>query len=181
MTPAEYAFLDRARVGRLATVDDAGRPHAVPICYAILEPDAAAAASAGRASTNDENRDEDEPDVRIVSAIDEKPKETRDLRRVRNVRANPRVCLLIDRYREDWARLAWVQVRGRARVRDPDSDSNAATSIHAAAVRALETKYDQYETHDLGERPIISIRVGQTVSWGALDAESDESDGRKDG
>ncbi|MFD1563520.1 TIGR03668 family PPOX class F420-dependent oxidoreductase [Haloarchaeobius amylolyticus] len=176
MTPEERAFLERARVGSLATVDGKGRPHAVPICFALLE-------SAARADPTDTNgpqcSDTDGSTDRIVSAIDEKPKSTRELQRVRNVRATPRVTLLVDRYRENWSRLAWVQVRGRARVLEPGATADA--SRHAAAVSALESKYDQYATHDLDERRVISIRIDRTVSWGALEAAetSGEDRGRR--
>lgn len=139
MQATERAFLERARVGRLATVDDGGRPHVVPICYAL--PDGS----------------------RLVSAVDEKPKSTRELRRVRNVRSNPRVTVVVDRYVEDWARLAWVQVRGRARVLESDAAG------HDAAVSALERKYDQYADHDLDSRPVLEIEIGSTVSWGSLE------------
>ena len=116
MTPSERAFLERRRVAALATVDEGGRPHVVPICYVLV----------GTGS-----------DVRLVTAIDEKPKSTRDLLRVRNVRAEPRVAVLADRYREDWSRLAWVQVRGRATILAPGA------SNHDEAVAALESRYDQ--------------------------------------
>ncbi|WP_394742676.1 TIGR03668 family PPOX class F420-dependent oxidoreductase [Natronococcus roseus] len=139
MQPTERAFLERARVGRLATVDDGARPHVVPICYAL--PDGS----------------------RLVSAVDEKPKSTRELRRVRNVRSNPRVAVVVDRYVEDWARLGWVQVRGRATVLESDATS------HGEAVRALTEKYDQYADHDLSGRPVLEIEIGSTVSWGSLD------------
>lgn len=151
MTPTERAFLERTRVAALATVDAEGRPHAVPICYALLE---------GAA-------DGSEP--RVVTAIDEKPKSTRELQRVRNVRAEPRVTVLADRYREDWSQLAWVQVRGDADVVAPDAAG------HGDAVAALESKYDQYEAHDLSSRPIVSIRVAETRSWGALEDETGDS------
>lgn len=158
MTPDERAFLERARVAALATVDDENRPHAVPVCFAPLE-------------REDPTNADSEGALRIVSAIDEKPKSTRELRRVRNVRTNPQVTLLVDRYREDWSRLAWVQVRGRARILEPDAaDSDRPDpAIRDAAVNALESKYDQYADHDLDERPLISIRVDRTVSWGALE------------
>ena len=159
MTPEERTLLERARVAALATADDEGRPHAVPICYALLDLEAADAPTEGG------------DDPRIVSAIDEKPKSSRELRRVRDVRANPFVTLLVDRYSEDWSRLAWVQVRGRARVVSAEPDANAdASAVHDAAVDALESKYDQYADHDLDDRPIIEIRVGRTLSWGALEA-----------
>ncbi|TYL37087.1 TIGR03668 family PPOX class F420-dependent oxidoreductase [Natronococcus pandeyae] len=142
MTPAERAFLERARVGSLATVDARNRPHPVPICYALVD---------------------GAHEVRLVSAIDEKPKSTRELRRVRNIRSNPWVSVLVDRYSEDWSRLAWVQVRGRADVVHPDE------SGHEAAVRALRSTYEQYDDHDLQERPVVSIRIDETRSWGALE------------
>ncbi|SER21231.1 TIGR03668 family PPOX class F420-dependent oxidoreductase [Natrinema salaciae] len=172
MTPDERAFLERARVGSLATVDAEGRPHAVPICFALLEPAASPADATGARRGDADGGD----GRRIVSAIDEKPKATRDLRRVRNVRTNPRVTLLVDRYREDWSRLAWIQVRGRARILEPDGTTGdrPTGAIHDAAVRVLENRYDQYadQDHALDDRPIVSIRVTRVVSWGALESES---------
>ncbi|WP_436345888.1 TIGR03668 family PPOX class F420-dependent oxidoreductase [Natronorubrum sp. FCH18a] len=164
MIPEERTVLERARVARLATATEDGTPHVVPICYAILEP-------------AHSNRDDDSG-LRIVSAIDEKPKSSRTLQRVRDVQANPRVALLVDQYREDWSRLAWVQVRGRARVvsSDPDGDADASTSVstsdHDDGVAALESKYEQYGDHDLHDRPILEIRVDRVLSWGALEAYS---------
>lgn len=143
MEPEERAFVECSRVGSLATADADGRPHAVPICYAVLG----------------------ESDPRIVSAVDEKPKSTRELRRVRDVRENPRVTLLVHRYDADWSRLGWVQVRGRAAVLEPDDPD------HADAVAALEAKYDQYSDHDLATRPALAIDVGRTLSWGTLERE----------
>src|SRR5439155_15976426 len=86
-------LLHESRVARLGTADHAGRPLVVPVCYAFD----------GRA---------------CFSAIDAKPKRVagRDLRRVRNIEQNPHVSLVVDRYDEDWSRLAWVIVEGRAAV-----------------------------------------------------------------
>ncbi|ELY83995.1 TIGR03668 family PPOX class F420-dependent oxidoreductase [Natrinema altunense] len=164
MTPEERAFLERGRVAALATVDDEGRPHAVPICFAVLEPAARSARPepATASGTGNGAPDDGTDGIRVVSAIDEKPKSTADLQRVRNVRVNPRVTVLVDRYCEDWSRLAWLQGRGWARVLESDASS------HADAVSALEEKYDQYGPHELGDRPIVSITIGRTVSWGAL-------------
>jgi len=138
--PAERAFLEAARVARLATADAEGRPHAVPVCFAL---------------------DGD----RVVSAVDEKPKDAEPdaLRRVRDVRENPRVALVADRYSEDWTELGWVQVRGTARVLNPGDPG------HASAVRALRDRYDQYAVHDLEDRPVLAVDVGHVVSWGRLD------------
>jgi PPOX class probable F420-dependent enzyme len=84
-----------ARVARLATADAAGRPHIVPIAFAV---------------------DGD----RAYSAVDAKPKRTTALRRLANVRENPAVAILVDHYDEDWETLWWVRADGQARVLEPD-------------------------------------------------------------
>ena len=83
--------MDEARVARLATVDRHGRPHIVPICFAMS----------------------DDGDT-LYTAVDEKPKRTRRLKRLDNIEANPQVEVLIDRYEEDWSKLWWVRLRGTA-------------------------------------------------------------------
>ena len=112
----QAAFLVRQRVARLATADGMGKPHAVPVCFALA-----------RAS--------------IFIALDEKPKDVpvSRLKRVRNILENPEVALIADRYAEAWDLLAFVMVRGRAELLDP------GTEEHAAAVRLLRGKYHQYE------------------------------------
>jgi PPOX class probable F420-dependent enzyme len=82
-----------ARVARLASVDRSGRPHVVPICFAV----------AGD---------------RISSVVDHKAKRSMELRRLDNVRGNPDVQLVVDHYDDDWSRLWWVRVSGRGRVVD---------------------------------------------------------------
>jgi coenzyme F420-0:L-glutamate ligase / coenzyme F420-1:gamma-L-glutamate ligase len=136
----QTAFLVRQRVARLATADAAGNPHAVPVCFAFA-----------RSS--------------IYIALDEKPKKVpaSDLKRVRNILENPEVALTADRYAEDWSLLAFVMVRGRAELLEPD------TGEHNAAVRLLRGKYHQYETMRIEENPVIAIRPEKAVSWGALD------------
>jgi PPOX class probable F420-dependent enzyme len=136
----QAAFLVRQRAARLATADSAGKPHAVPVCFALK-----------RAS--------------IYIALDEKPKDvpaTR-LKRVRNILENPDVALIADRYTEEWNLLAFVMVRGGAELLDPDTEE------HAAAVRLLRGKYHQYETMRIEENPVIAIRLERVASWGALD------------
>ena len=118
------ARLRRARVARLATADARGRPHVVPICFA----------AEARA---------------VYHAIDAKPKgrPAAGLRRVRNMVENPRVALLVDHYEEDWRRLWFVLVRGRARLlrRGP---------ARARGLRLLRRKYAQYRRgHPRGESP----------------------------
>ncbi|MFB6354762.1 MAG: TIGR03668 family PPOX class F420-dependent oxidoreductase [Halobacteriales archaeon] len=145
----ERAALEAARVGRLATADARGRPHVVPVCFALV----------GSA---------DGPD-RLVTPVDEKPKSAApaELRRVRDVQANPRVAVVVDRYAEDWDRLGWVQVRGTASVLEPGDAG------HGAAVDALRARYAQYAEHALGERPAIAVTPGSVRSWGDLSAIGD--------
>jgi PPOX class probable F420-dependent enzyme len=135
----ETAFVREARVGRLATVDDRGRPAVVPFCFAIVGGDAPVA----------------------VSVLDEKPKRVADraLARVRNITAHPEVAFVVDRYDEDWTRLAWVQVKGRARLVAPDEDG------HAAAIVALRAKYPQYRAMAIEDRLVIAIEHLRASSW----------------
>ena len=130
------AVLRAARVARLATADRRGRPHVVPICFAV----------AGR---------------RLYSPIDEKPKRAAParLKRVRNILANPHVALVVDAYREDWRRLWYVLVFGTAEVIAP------GTAEHAPALRVLRRKYHQYRTMRLEERPVLGITPARIVTW----------------
>jgi PPOX class probable F420-dependent enzyme len=88
-------LITAARVGRLGLVDDAGRPRVLPITFALVGDS-------------------------VWSAVDDKPKRVagRDLARVRWLRARPQATLLIDRYSDDWAKLAWVQLAGRVAIFD---------------------------------------------------------------
>ena len=125
-----------ARVGRLATASASGQPLVVPVCFALQ-------------------------DERIYTAVDLKPKRTRELRRVRNVRENPQVSLVVDEYQEDWARLAWVMIEGTARVADgADRDRGLA---------ALVTKYSQYRVMDLTKNAgdVLAITPARVVAWRA--------------
>jgi PPOX class probable F420-dependent enzyme len=97
----------RARVARLATLDADGRPHIVPIVFALIGD-------------------------RLYSAVDAKPKRSRTLRRIENARERPDVTLLVDRYDEDWTQLWWVRIRGRARVLDEGDEAAAALEALAA-------------------------------------------------
>lgn len=114
MTRAEArARFAAARVARLATADQSGRPHLVPIVFAVQ-------------------------DDRVYSVVDAKPKRTPALRRLANVRENPAVTMLVDHYADaDWAALWWVRADGRGRVLDPE-DAEARR-----AVALLRAKYPQ--------------------------------------
>ncbi|MGA8127614.1 MAG: TIGR03668 family PPOX class F420-dependent oxidoreductase [Mycobacterium sp.] len=87
----------QAPVARLATVAPDGRPHLVPVVFAV------------------------DHEV-IYTAVDAKPKTTQRLRRLANIDGNPRVSLLVDHYAEDWTQLWWVRVDGIAAIhRDGDA------------------------------------------------------------
>ncbi len=136
----ERQYLETARIGRLATADAAGRPHAVPVCFAF---------------------DADH----IVTPVDQKPQRVgpNALRRSQNIAENPRVALIVDHYTDDWSQLGWVQVRGTATHCQPDEQP------HASGTTALRDKYDQYATHDLEQRPLVRIDPGTVRSWGRLE------------
>jgi PPOX class probable F420-dependent enzyme len=98
----------------------------------------------------------------IVSVLDDKQKSVPDeeLARVRHLRRDPRVSLIIDHYDEDWPRPAFVQVRGAARLIEPD------TPLHAAAIAALRSKYAQYHAMVIERRSVMVIELRRVTSWG---------------
>ena len=101
----------------------------------------------------------------LYTPLDEKPKRTDDphaLARVRDIEARPEVAVLVDRWDEDWTRLAWVRCLGRAAHLDPGRPG------HADAVAALRAKYPQYASHRLEGRPIIRIAIERVTSWGEV-------------
>ena len=140
LSDRERQYLESARVARLASADADGRPNAVPICFALV-------------------------DGGLVTPLDEKPKSGDEdaLRRVRDVRDDPRVAVVVDHYTEEWPDLGWLQIRGTASVDGP----NAAD--HDSVVDALRAKYTQYADHDLDACGTIRIEPGSVVSWGTLD------------
>ena len=106
---------------------------------------------------------------RIYSPIDEKTKTSPDphkLARVRDLLILPAATLLVDRWDEDWTRLGWLRLYGRAELLEPQPHE---MQEHAWAVGALRAKYEQYAGHQLESRPIIRITADRSVSWGRLD------------
>jgi PPOX class probable F420-dependent enzyme len=137
LSGAELSFIEGQRVAHLATADAAALPHVVPVCFAYL-------------------------DGTIYIAVDEKPKRSMRLKRLRNIEENPQVTLVFDRYDDDWSRLGWVMVRGAA------AGLNGGPE-HMRAVAALRIKYPQYRSMALEGRPIIRVTVERVSSWGDLD------------
>ena len=124
----------RVRVARLATVSADGQPHLVPVTFAM------------------------DGDV-IYTAVDAKPKSTRLLRRLGNISANPRVCLLADHYADDWSALWWVRADGLGMI---IRDAGAM----AAPFSLLAGRYRQYDA-DPPEGPVIAIQVSTWTGWSA--------------
>ena len=136
---AARAFLARHRVARLATADAEGAPHVVPVCYAV---------AGGR----------------IYFVVDEKPKHPggRALKRMRNIAENPRVALVADDWAEDWRRLAFLLIRGRAAI-------VGGARERSGALRALRRRYPQYRAMNLDgpEHPVVGITPTHVHLWRA--------------
>ncbi len=135
LSPEQDRFLRSARSGHLATADAKGRPHVIPVCY-VFDGDA------------------------IYSVLDAKPKSTplRQLRRVRNILANPHVSLVVDHYEEDWSRLRYVLVSGEAGLLEAGEEWSRAIVL-------LREKYPQYRDMNLDESPVIKITPVRFTPW----------------
>ena len=97
--------VEAARIARLATVRPDGRPHIVPITFAL-------------------------DGETIVTAVDHKPKTTSSLQRLRNIESHPAVSVIIDHYDDDWSGLWWARADGTARIRgQPDLHDRAVTLL----------------------------------------------------
>ena len=124
-----------ARVAHFATADASGQPHVIPICFVF-------------------------DGKHFYSPIDEKPKRAAPskLKRLKNIRENPQVALVIDRYDEDWRKLAYVLVFGKARIVQGGEK-------HRKAVGRLRRKYPQYRSMAIDRRPMIVITPIRSRSW----------------
>ena len=123
-----------ARVARLATVRPNGRPHVVVCCYSLVG------------------------DV-VYSPVDDKPKATTTLQRLRNLAVNPAASLLVDHYEESWASLWWVRLDGFGRV-------ISAGAEHEQAWARLAGKYEQYQAMTRSGR-VIALDVTRWSGWSA--------------
>jgi PPOX class probable F420-dependent enzyme len=128
-----------ARVARLATVRPDGRPHVVPVCFALVD------------------------DV-VYSAVDQKPKRSRDLVRLANVEATGVASLLVDGYAEDWSTLWWVRLDGPARIATDPAEADRA-------IAALTSKYPQYAARPPAG-PVLALTVDDWTGWSASPVDS---------
>ncbi len=141
LTETQRLFLNRTRVGHLATADARAAPHVVPVCFAI-------------------------GDDALYITIDQKPKgDPRALKRLRNIADNPGAAFVADHYDEDWSRLGWVMIRGRAEILEAGAE-------HDVAQELLRTRYRQYQMMAIDDLPVIAIRIERVTSWGTLSAEA---------
>jgi PPOX class probable F420-dependent enzyme len=129
------ALFASARVARLATVDPQSGVHLVPLVFAV---------------------DGD----RVYSPVDAKPKRTTALRRLANVRADPRVSLLADHYVDDWTKLWWVRADGLGRVVAAD-DPEAGRGVEL-----LVNRYEQYEAIP-PDGEMLVVDVQRWAGWKA--------------
>jgi PPOX class probable F420-dependent enzyme len=123
-----------AFVARLATVGADGRPHIVPISFAVDE-------------------------LTLYFAVDAKPKRTTNLKRLRNIAANHAVSVLVDHYEDDWERLWWVRLDGRARIVTDGAEVQRALNL-------LAGRYSQYRaTAPTG--PVVAVAIEDMTGWSA--------------
>ena len=139
LTEEQRRFLAAQRVARLATADAAGRPHVVPICYALIGDS-------------------------VYFTIDEKPKKKPGarLKRLSNLRENPIAALVVDRYDEDWSRLGWIMLQGGAEILESGDE-------HDLAQASLRARYPQLATRRIEGLPVVAVRLDHVASWGQFD------------
>jgi PPOX class probable F420-dependent enzyme len=133
---AERRFVEAQRVAHLATADRQAVPHVVPVCFSLLEDS-------------------------VYITIDEKPKGSRPLKRVRNIGENPHATIVFDRYDEDWRRLGWVMLQGGAEILPSGSEHDRAQAL-------LRERYRQLAAMQIAALPVIALRIERVVSWGNL-------------
>jgi PPOX class probable F420-dependent enzyme len=136
LSDGQRRFLAHQRVAHLATADRRAVPHVVPVCFVV---------SGGT----------------LYITIDEKPKRGTTLKRLQNIAENPAVAVIVDRYDEDWARLGWVMLRGRAEILSEGQE-------HQDAQALLRSRYPQLAAMQIAGYPVIAVRIERTRSWGDL-------------
>jgi PPOX class probable F420-dependent enzyme len=136
LSDGQRRFLAQQRIAHLATADRRAVPHVVPVCFAV---------AAGT----------------LYITIDEKPKRGTALKRLKNIAENPAVAVIVDRYDEDWSRLGWVMLRGRAEILREGQE-------HQDAQDLLRARYPQLAAMQIATYPVIAVRIERTTSWGDL-------------
>lgn len=136
-------IIDNARVARLATIDSGCRPHLVPVVFVY-----------------------DDDDYYYIP-IDRKTKQSSKperLKRVKNIEANPNVALLIDEYNEDWTKLYFIMIQGRAILVSNELGKGQSQCHLEKAHKLLSEKYYQYRKVGIGEY-VIMIYPQKVITW----------------
>jgi PPOX class probable F420-dependent enzyme len=130
-----HALLSEARVAHLGLLDDDGRPRVLPVTFAV---------AAGA----------------VWIAVDQKPKRRTGeaLARVRWLRARPQSTVTVDRYDDDWTRLAWVQLIGATAVLD--------VAGHDDVLAVLAERYAPYRGAP-PPGPLLRLTPARAVCWRA--------------
>jgi PPOX class probable F420-dependent enzyme len=138
LSERERQFLAERRVAHLATADRRAVPHVAPVCFAL-------------------------DGETLYVTVDEKPKRVsgRALKRIRNIAENPAVAVVVDRYDDDWRRLGWVMLHGRAEILSEGTEHDAAQAL-------LRSRYPQLEAMQIARHPVIAVRIERSTSWGDL-------------
>jgi len=138
LSAAARELLSAARVAHLATADQYALPHVVPIVFVV------------------------QGEV-LYTPLDRKPKRDDDwhaLRRIRNIETNGKVSVVVDRYDEDWTRLAYVLLEGLATILESGDERDRAAAL-------LREKYAQYEKLPLDGRPVVRVTIERVTEWRA--------------
>ena len=138
------AIINKARVARLATVDSEGKPHLVPVVFAY---------------------DGEHYYIPIDKKTKQKPSEPEKLKRVKNIQTNPNIALLVDEYNEDWTKLYFVMVKGRALlISNKKEERENELLLLEKAHKLLSEKYHHYQKIGIGEY-VIMIYPYKIMSW----------------
>jgi PPOX class probable F420-dependent enzyme len=145
LTEVQRRFVAHQRIAHLATADAHAVPHVVPICFALS-------------------------DATLYFSVDQKPKRraASALKRLTNITANPAVAVILDHYEENWARLGWVLVRGRAEILKSGPEHGEAQSL-------LRRRYPQLQAMQIEPLPVVAVRIERATSWGNLSVHGDEN------
>ena len=141
LTDQQRRFLDAQRVARFATADAAGRPHVVPICYALRDNRCTSRSMRSRRGSPAQGSN--------ASPTCERTR---------------RAALVVDSYDEDWSRLGWVMMQGRAEVLEVGPE-------HDLAQASLRARYPQLATMRIEGLPVVAVRVDHVASWGRLESD----------
>lgn len=133
MKREEEAYLLSKERGFLATVGADCRPTVVPVCFAYR-------------------------DGRIYTMVDAKPKKLGVPWRVRNIASRPHVAFIVDTYSDDWRKLSYLLVHGRAAVLPEGEEAKEAR-------RMLVARYPQYRWVGTGEGTVVRVDVTSAKYW----------------